>query len=149
MENCVCHCAFLSVMTEDWGCSSPDVQTPCTQNVSERHRLTLDLCMLFSKMMAFFRSLSAATMSDGLDKAKRKPMQMMTLESCVHRNMLYAAFLSKPPSSSNLDFSAAMAQMRTPKTAFATTSAMEYPICSPAVAVTPEIPSILMMYTKG
>merc|ERR1719245_1856673 len=50
---------------------------------------------------------------------------------------------------SMLLFSAAMAQIKTPKTAFATTSATEYPICSPAVAVTPAIPSILMMYTKG
>merc|ERR1711924_166458 len=50
---------------------------------------------------------------------------------------------------STLLFSAAMAQIKTPKTAFATTSATEYPICSPDVAVTPEIPSILMMYTKG
>jgi hypothetical protein len=33
--------------------------------------------------------------------------------------------VSKPPSSSILDFSAAMAQIRTPKTALATTSAME------------------------
>merc|ERR1719428_1768429 len=63
--------------------------------------------------------------------------------------MLYAAFFSKLPSDSILLFSAAMAQINTPKTAFATTSAIEYPICSPAVAVTPEIPSILMMYTKG
>merc|ERR1719471_1741304 len=56
--------------------------------------------------------------------------------------------LSKPPSSS-LDFSEAMAQIRTPNTALATTSEQEYPICSPAVAATPEMPSILMMYTKG
>merc|ERR1719197_1410790 len=35
-----------------------------------------------------------------------------------------------------------------PKTAFATTSATEYPICSPAVAVTPEIPNILIMDTN-
>merc|ERR1711937_129889 len=35
-------------------------------------------------MMAFFRFLSAATMSDGLDKAKRKPMQMMTLKASEH-----------------------------------------------------------------
>merc|ERR1712137_1019618 len=52
-----------------------------------------------------------------------------------------------PPST--LLFSEAMAQIKTPKTALATTSATEYPICSPAVAATPEIPIILMMYTKG
>merc|ERR1719168_397446 len=57
--------------------------------------------------------------------------------------------LSKAPSSSSLDFSLAMAQISTPKTALAKTSEQEYPICSPAVAATPEIPSILMMYTKG
>merc|ERR1719323_2494644 len=51
--------------------------------------------------------------------------------------------------SSILLFSAAMAQISTPKTALATTSATEYPICSPAVAATPEMPNILMMYTKG
>ena len=56
---------------------------------------------------------------------------------------------SSPPSDSILLCSAAMAQIKMPKTAFATTSAIEYPICSPAVAVTPEIPSILMMYTNG
>ena len=54
-----------------------------------------------------------------------------------------------PTFSSYLLFSAAMAQINTPKTAFATTSAIEYPICSPAVAATPEIPNIFMMYTKG
>merc|ERR1719433_625432 len=54
-----------------------------------------------------------------------------------------------PSSPSTLLFSAAMAQINTPKTALATTSATEYPICSPAVAATPEIPIILMMYTKG
>merc|ERR1712025_350425 len=73
----------------------------------------------------------------------------MTLKCCVQRNLLYAAFFSKLPSSSSLDFSAAIAQIRTPNTALATTSAIEYPICSPAVAVTPEMPSILMMYTNG
>jgi len=62
---------------------------------------------------------------------------------------LAATHASSPFSDSTLLFSAAMAQIKTPKTAFATTSATEYPICSPAVAVTPEIPSILMMYTKG
>jgi len=62
---------------------------------------------------------------------------------------LTATYASSPFSDSTLLFSAAMAQINTPKTAFATTSATEYPICSPAVAVTPEIPSILMMYTKG
>merc|ERR1719229_1257386 len=56
---------------------------------------------------------------------------------------------SMPPSPSTLLFSEAMAQIKTPKTALATTSATEYPICSPAVAATPEIPIILMMYTKG
>merc|ERR1712182_95084 len=74
---------------------------------------------------------------------------MKTLECCVQRDMLYAAFFSKLPSSSSFDFSAAIAQISTPNTALATTSAIEYPICSPAVAVTPEIPTILMMYTKG
>merc|ERR1719191_850214 len=74
---------------------------------------------------------------------------MKTLECCVQRVMLYAASFSEIPSSSSFDFSAAMAQISTPNTALATTSAIEYPICSPAVAVTPEIPSILMMYTKG
>merc|ERR1712124_9782 len=76
-------------------------------------------------------------------------MQMKTLECCVQRVMLYAASFSEIPSSSSFDLSAAMAQISTPNTAFATTSAIEYPICSPAVAVTPEMPSILMMYTKG
>jgi len=61
----------------------------------------------------------------------------------------YASHASSPFSDSTLLFSAVMAQIKTPKTAFATTSATEYPICSPAVAVTPEMPSILMMYTKG
>merc|ERR1719511_130197 len=56
---------------------------------------------------------------------------------------------SKPSSPSTLLFSEAMDQIMTPKTALATTSATEYPICSPAVAATPEIPIILMMYTKG
>merc|ERR1712213_308077 len=46
------------------------------------------------------------------------------------------------PSSSSLDFSLAMAQISTPKTALAKTSEQEYPICSPAVAATPEIPSV-------
>merc|ERR1719240_362267 len=97
-------------------------------------------------------AVSAATMSDKSTKRKEsvaKPLHMASAESCVQRDMLYAAFLSSEPSSSSLDFSDAMAQMRTPKTALATTSAIEYPICSPAVAATPEIPSILMMYTKG
>merc|ERR1712226_1242652 len=62
---------------------------------------------------------------------------------------LVLAYLISLPSDSTLLFSAAMAQIKTPKTAFATTSAHEYPICSPAVAATPEMPSILMMYTKG
>ena len=62
---------------------------------------------------------------------------------------LTATYASSPFSDSTLLFSAAMAQIKTPKTAFATTSATEYPICSPAVAVTPEMPNILMMYTKG
>jgi len=62
---------------------------------------------------------------------------------------LTSTFLNNAPSDSILLFSAAMAQIKIPKTALATTSAIEYPICSPAVAVTPEIPSILMMYTKG
>ena len=62
---------------------------------------------------------------------------------------LTATFDSSPPSDSILLFSAAMAQIKMPKTAFATTSATEYPICSPAVAVTPEMPNILIMYTKG
>jgi len=62
---------------------------------------------------------------------------------------LTATFDSSPPSDSTLLFASAMAQIKTPKTAFATTSATEYPICSPAVAVTPEMPNILIMYTKG
>ena len=74
---------------------------------------------------------------------------MTILECCIQRDMLYATFFSKLPSSSSLDFSEAMAQIKTPNTALATTSAIEYPICSPAVAATPETPSILMMYTKG
>merc|ERR1712099_213411 len=55
----------------------------------------------------------------------------------------------RPPLSSSADFPAAMAQMRTPNTALATTSAIEYPICSYVVATGPARPSILTMYTKG
>ena len=62
---------------------------------------------------------------------------------------LTATYASSPFSDSTLLFSAAMAQINTPKTAFATTSAIEYPICSPAVAATPDTPNIFMMYTKG
>merc|ERR1719375_658089 len=101
--------------------------------------------------MIFLRWMSAATTSDKSDKLKKTRANdcQTTLERCALHDMLYATLLSKLPSSSSLDFSEAMAQIRTPKTTFATTSAIEYPICSPAVAVTPEIPSILMMYTKG
>merc|ERR1712003_512045 len=42
-----------------------------------------------------------------------------------------------------------MAQMRTPNTALATTSAIEYPTCSYAVATGPARPTILIMYTPG
>merc|ERR1712137_1407426 len=58
------------------------------------------------------------------------------------------AHLSNPLSSS-ADLFAAMAQMRTPKTAFATKSATEYPTCSYVVAVLPARPKFLTMYTQG
>merc|ERR1712187_968853 len=56
---------------------------------------------------------------------------------------------SNAASFSSADFPAAMAQMRTPNTALATTSAIEYPTCSYVVATVPARPMFLMMYTKG
>jgi hypothetical protein len=43
MENCVCRRVFLSAKAEDWDCSSPDVQSSCTQKVIESHGPTTDL----------------------------------------------------------------------------------------------------------
>merc|ERR1719324_1228406 len=99
--------------------------------------------------MISFGACLQLQMSDMSDETKGKPMQITAQKCCFLYYMLYAEFLSKIPSDSILLFSAAMAQIKIPKTALATTSAIEYPICSPAVAVTPEIPIILMMYTHG
>jgi len=77
------------------------------------------------KKTIFLRSPSAATKSYRSDYTEGKPMQMKTRERCVPRGMLYATFFSKLPSSSIFDFSAAMAQIRIPNTALATTSAIE------------------------
>lgn len=57
--------------------------------------------------------------------------------------------VSKPCSSMSSVFSCAMRQTKIPKIALATTSAIEYPTCSAAVAVAPSKPTPLIMYTKG
>ena len=78
-------------------------------DILDCHGLTIDLYMLCAGRNVFLRYLSASAKSDKSDDTKRKPMQMISLESCVQHDMPYAAFLSKLPSSSSLLFSAAIA----------------------------------------
>jgi hypothetical protein len=66
-ENYACRCAFLSVKTEGLDCPSPDGQPPYAQKVIERHRQTIDLCMLCSKKVFLLHRMSATTGSDTSD----------------------------------------------------------------------------------
>merc|ERR1719421_271174 len=60
-----------------------------------------------------------------------------------------ALHFSRPDDSITSVFSCAMRQIKIPKTALAVTSAAEYPTCSNAVALEPERPMPLSMYTNG
>jgi len=89
-----------------------------------------------SEEMVSTRSLSAAVKTDNSDRARKKThakchslnkkSMPKTSENNIEHTALYAAFSNaSPPSSSILVFSAAMAQMSTPNTALAMTSAIE------------------------
>jgi len=85
-----------------------------------------------SEEMVSTRSLSAAVKTDNSDKTRKKThakchsLNKNNTETSIEHAAFYAAFSNaSPPSSSILVFSAAMAQMSTPKTALATTSAIE------------------------
>ena len=65
-----------------------------------------------------------------------------------HPLALPRAHFSKPSCSMTVVFSCAMRQMTMPKTALATMSANEYPICSNAVAFEPPRPMPLSMYLR-
>merc|ERR1719251_173791 len=71
------------------------------------------------------------------------------LRKFVQFTSAHKAYLGISPFSSSADLPAPMAQMRTPNTALATTSAIEYPTCSYVVATEPARPRFLTMYTKG
>jgi len=82
-----------------------------------------------------------------LNKIKRTT-RSLTSSRAAYKQQGVAHYLAIAFSSS-ADFPAAMAQMRTPNTALAVTSATEYPICSYVVATVPARPTFLMMYTNG
>merc|ERR1719152_420717 len=64
-------------------------------------------------------------------------------------NYAGSQFSSSESLASDSDFPAAIAQINTPKTALAMTSAHEYPTCSYVVAAAPARPMFLTMYTNG